>query len=105
MPPLLLQPLVENSIRHGLEPKVEGGEIIVARAARRRDALVIEVRDTGVGIGNARGRPPNDGGFGLAQVRERLATRLRRRSSSIDPERRAPSGGTLRHHHLSLADA
>jgi hypothetical protein len=71
VPPLLLQPLVENAIRHGLEPKVEGGEITVR--ARRDDGLLsIEVRDTGVGIDAA--LPPTEGTrFGLAQVRERLA--------------------------------
>jgi len=69
VPPLLLQPLVENAIRHGLEPKVEGGEIVV-RARRDGDVLTIEVCDTGVGLEAA---PPSDGsGFGVAQVRERL---------------------------------
>jgi hypothetical protein len=71
VPPLLLQPLVENSIRHGLEPKVEGGEIAV-RARQDAGRLVIEVSDTGVGLDGA---PPSEGsGFGLEQVRERLAT-------------------------------
>ncbi|AVQ81149.1 histidine kinase [Variovorax paradoxus] len=71
VPPLLLQPLVENSIRHGLEPKVEGGEITV-RARQEAGQLVIEVIDTGVGLDGA---PPSEGSsFGLEQVRERLAT-------------------------------
>jgi len=72
VPPLMLQPLVENSIRHGLEPKIEGGEIIV-RAEREGDCLRVEVRDTGVGI-EPDAMPREDGGFGLAQVRERLAS-------------------------------
>jgi len=71
VPPLLLQPLVENSIRHGLEPKVEGGEITV-RARRDADRLVIEVGDTGVGLDAA--LPSEGSGFGLEQVRQRLAT-------------------------------
>ncbi|WP_394830002.1 histidine kinase [Pendulispora rubella] len=75
VPPLLLQPLVENAVRHGLEPKVDGGEITV-RAYREVTGhgtqLVIEVADTGVGL---RGAVPTGGsGFGLEQVRERLAT-------------------------------
>ena len=70
VPPLLLQPLVENSIRHGLEPKVDGGSITV-RARRNGELLTLEVSDTGVGLG---GTPPSGAGFGLAQVRERLAT-------------------------------
>jgi signal transduction histidine kinase len=69
VPALLLQPLVENSIKHGLEPKVEGGRIDV-RARREAGRVVIEVRDTGVGEAAGDG---SDKGFGLAQVRERLA--------------------------------
>jgi sensor histidine kinase YesM len=70
MPPLLLQPLVENAIKHGLEPKVEGGSITV-RARHADGRLMLEVLDTGVG-------PAPDhatvDGFGLTQVRDRLAT-------------------------------
>ncbi len=81
MPALLLQPLVENSIRHGLEPKVEGGELRVL-ASRSGERLVIEVADTGVGMagqGPAGASPA--GGFGLTQVRERLATRFGKQAS------------------------
>ncbi|MBU2287246.1 MAG: histidine kinase, partial [Gammaproteobacteria bacterium] len=49
VPPLMLQPLVENSIRHGLEPRVEGGSITV-RARRDGERVVIDVSDTGVGL-------------------------------------------------------
>ena len=71
VPTLLLQPLVENSIQHGLEPKVEGGTI---RISARRDGpmLALDVADTGVGPGDS--LPSFGQGFGLAQVRERLAT-------------------------------
>jgi len=69
VPPLLLQSLVENSIRHGLEPKVEGGRIAIS--ARQDGAeIVLEVLDTGIGMDDW----PGGDGFGLAQVRERLAT-------------------------------
>ena len=67
---LLLQPLVENSIRHGLEPKVEGGRIEV-RARRDGAMLEVEVSDTGVGLRDDAASPR---GFGVAQIRERLAT-------------------------------
>ena len=64
--PMLLQPVVENAIRHGLEPKVAGGEVHVS--ARREDgAVAIEVRDSGVGFGAA-----TRGGLGLTNLRERL---------------------------------
>ena len=64
VPTLLLQPLVENAIKHGLEPKIEGGSIAVS-ARREGDNIVLDVIDSGVGL--------KDGsGFGLTQVRERL---------------------------------
>jgi LytS/YehU family sensor histidine kinase len=70
VPALLLQPLVENSIQHGLERKVGGGRISVS--ARRDDGvLLLEVSDTGVGPS---GEPATGKGFGMVQVRERLAT-------------------------------
>jgi hypothetical protein len=49
VPPLLLQPLVENSIRHGLEPKVAGGRIEV-QARQQGGQLCLTVRDTGIGL-------------------------------------------------------
>ncbi len=64
VPTLLLQPLVENAIKHGLEPKIEGGSVAIT-AHREGDAIVLDVIDSGVGL--------KDGaGFGLTQVRERL---------------------------------
>lgn len=70
VPTLLLQPLVENALLHGLEPKVGGGHIsVTARLLNQR--LVLQVEDTGCGL--AEGNAPISG-FGLAQVRERLAT-------------------------------
>ena len=81
IPPLLLQPLVENCIKHGLEPRVEGGSILVA-ASLMGNVLTLEVNDTGTGMappadGNAlthSASTSSDSGFGLAQVRERLST-------------------------------
>ncbi len=72
VPTLLLQPLVENAIAHGLEPAVRGGRIeITARLAGRAPGAMLElcVRDTGVGLADAAGT-----GYGLTHVRERLAT-------------------------------
>jgi len=69
IPPMLLQPLVENAIQHGVEPKMDGGEIRV-RAGQEQGRLVVTVSDTGVGW-SAPGR--SGSGIGLANVRERLA--------------------------------
>jgi signal transduction histidine kinase len=66
LPPMLIQPLVENAIRHGLEPKVEGGEVVVS-ARREGDHVAIEVRDSGIGFA-----PTTRGGTGLTNLRGRL---------------------------------
>jgi len=68
IPPMLLQPLLENAIRHGLEPKIEGGRIEVS-ASRDGAALVLTVRDTGLGLD----APASHGtGLGLENIRGRL---------------------------------
>jgi len=91
VPPLLLQPIVENCIKHGLEPAVAGGRIEV-RAIRDDNSLVLRVRDTGVGLREAPSRGTN---FGLEQVRERLAT-LYGSQASLSLEQVADGeGGTL----------
>jgi hypothetical protein len=92
VPALLLQPLVENAIRHGLEPRIAGGQIAVrARREAGPDGpqLVLQVTDTGVGLDP----PAGDGsGFGNTQVRERLHTVYGTRASmALHP---APGGGT-----------
>jgi two-component system LytT family sensor kinase len=74
VPSMLLQPLVENSIKHGLSPKVEGGSIYLrSRVANSR--LIIEVEDDGVGMGAAplEERSSWAGmGIGMANISERL---------------------------------
>jgi LytS/YehU family sensor histidine kinase len=66
-PPMMLQTLIENSIKHGLEPKIEGGTIDV-NARVNGATLEVEVCDDGVGIDLHA-----DDGVGLANIRERLA--------------------------------
>ena len=71
VPPLLLQPLVENAIQHGLEPAIDGGTLRI-QARQDGERLVLTVEDDGVGLGAA---PASQGtGFGTRQVRDRLAT-------------------------------
>lgn len=101
VPPLLLQPLVENAIRHGLEPRIEGGRIEVS-ARRTGDALVLTVSDSGVGF--AMTEPAaGAGGFGLAQVRERIATAYGGRAR-VDVQSR-PGGGTTVRIRLPMSGA
>jgi two-component system LytT family sensor kinase len=75
VPSMLLQPLVENSIKHGLSSKIEGGSIYL-RSRLNDSRLVIEIEDDGVGMGAANflERPTGLGGsgIGMANVAERL---------------------------------
>jgi signal transduction histidine kinase len=75
LPTMLLQPLVENAIVHGLEPKVDGGEIVIA-AREDGGRLTLTVRDTGLGLGlgqpHGRRSHGHSGGVGVATTRERL---------------------------------
>jgi signal transduction histidine kinase len=76
VPPMLLQPLVENAIKHGLEPQVAGG-LVRVQARRQGDHLQLVVQDTGRGIAGTQPEQPAFAAgshFGLAQVRERLST-------------------------------
>jgi LytS/YehU family sensor histidine kinase len=102
VPPLLLQPLIENAIKHGLEPKVEGGRIEVA-ARTEGENLVLTVRDSGVGL--AQGASTGGTRFGLAQVRERLATLYPQRARvTLEPAADA-EGGTVARIELPLKTA
>jgi two-component system LytT family sensor kinase len=73
VPSILLQPLIENSIKHGLEPRLNGGTVTL-RSRMEGDRVLIEVADDGVGMGN---RPPSalkrtGAGIGMKNVQERL---------------------------------
>jgi len=84
--PLLLQPLVENAVFHGIEPRGTGGEVCIEIEGRDR-FLIIRVRDDGVGMDPAQGErvlqnsePPSGedlnrgvrSGFGLVNIQRRI---------------------------------
>src|SRR5260221_419989 len=75
VPSMLLQPLVENSIKHGLSSKIDGGSIFL-RSQLSEEHVIIEVEDDGVGMASAQllERPSGigEGGIGMANVAERL---------------------------------
>lgn len=76
IPSLLLQPIVENAIKHGIEPAIDGGSVVI-KAEKRNNRLVLMVEDTGKGLTQAMGadREPlledSVSGLGLANVRAR----------------------------------
>jgi len=73
VPSILLQPLIENSIKHGLEPRINGGTVTL-RSRLEGDRVRIEVVDDGVGMGNRpiSALPRTGGGIGMQNVQERL---------------------------------
>ncbi len=73
VPPLILQPLVENAVRHGISPKVEGGLIRIA-ASVENGRLTVLVSDDGVGAEKLDLSELSPEGYGLRNVRDRLRT-------------------------------
>ena len=71
VPSMLLQPMIENAIKHGLAPRLEGGQIHI-RTLRRGGRLLLEIDDNGIGIPSERLREVYGGGIGISNVHERL---------------------------------
>jgi sensor histidine kinase YesM len=86
LPPMLLQPLIENAVQHGIDPRIEGG-VIALTAASEGDFLEITISDNGIGFSD-----PRSHGLGLKNVRDRL-TNLYRGSASLKIEEQV-GGGT-----------
>ncbi|NVM78277.1 two-component sensor histidine kinase [Duganella sp. SG902] len=91
--PMLLQPVVENAIAHGLEPKVEGGEIALS-ARVEGEYVAVRISDTGVGLNEAAPRKPG-GGVGLSNLRERLRS-LYGAGAKVELLENQPCGMTVR---------
>ncbi|SEK76859.1 Histidine kinase-, DNA gyrase B-, and HSP90-like ATPase [Roseateles sp. YR242] len=86
-PPMMIQGLVENAIKHGLEPKAEGGSLKI-KAEVVHGKLSVTVADTGLGFGRA---ATAGTGVGLANIRERLSL-LYGKAASVTVAENQPSG-------------
>ncbi|HEX3644717.1 MAG TPA: histidine kinase [Vicinamibacterales bacterium] len=98
VPPLVLQPVVENAVKHGIAPLLRGGHVTVAartEASGDGRTLVVVIHDTGAGVSEAQMRAGREGGVGLSNVERRLACQYGDAASlSIDS---APGAGTTVH--------
>jgi two-component system LytT family sensor kinase len=98
VPSMLLQPLLENSIKHGLEPRIEGGTVTLRSRITAEGRLLVEVEDDGVGmspdrpIGGERSLVRPGTGIGMKNVRERMQV-LYGPSAEVEIESR-PGRGT-----------
>ena len=71
LPSMLLQPIIENSLKHGLEPKIGEGQLTI-RSTRQNGHVIIDVIDNGVGVAPDRASKVKGTGIGLRNVNERL---------------------------------
>ncbi|WP_439682776.1 histidine kinase [Cupriavidus oxalaticus] len=92
IPPMLIQPLVENAVTHGIEPCMIGGHIQLSARAAGDDAVQVIIADTGVGFGHGSGK---GSGLGITHVRERLA-RIFGAAASMQMEENTPRGVVVR---------
>jgi len=90
VPHLILQPLVENALRHGLEPREEPGRVEISSRVIEGNSLELKVCDDGVGL-SANGQPLDRGGIGLKNIRSRL-THLYGKAQSFEIHN-VPGGG------------
>jgi sensor histidine kinase YesM len=86
IPPLIIQPLVENAVKHGLEPAIQGGEIVI-RASREGGTVRIVVTDSGMGVNEKSA----GNGIGLENIKKRLQLAYGERGR-LSFEENQPSG-------------
>ncbi len=98
IPSMLIQPLVENSIKHGIEPALDGGKVRV-QVRLIGDSIEIRIEDDGVGLGSTQVAHSTDSkpssGFGNTHLRERLQNLYGKRAR-FDLEPNAPHGTLVR---------
>ena len=103
IPSMLLQPMVENSLKHGLAPRLEGGRILL-RTRSSKGRLIIEIADNGVGISEEKMPHVYVEGIGLSNVRERLHV-LYGEDFHLEIQSREGQGTTIRIEVPELAPA
>ena len=97
IPPMLLQPFVENAIWHGIAPKEGPGQVWVRiHQSPTGDALLVEIEDDGVGLGASLGRKSNHQPRGLSITRERLGKGGKVELESLKGPDQAPRGTLIR---------
>jgi sensor histidine kinase YesM len=73
VPPLIIQPLIENSIKHGILPRQSVDSKIIVKVFEVDDILYIQVKDNGIGFNNAgKKKDPNHESYGLGNIKSRL---------------------------------
>ena len=89
-PPMMLMTLVENAIKHGIDPLQQGGEIHVHATSAETGAMEVSVADTGQGLSHSA-----DMGIGLPNIRDRLQA-LYRKNAKLILEENTPRGVVAR---------
>jgi two-component system LytT family sensor kinase len=101
IPSMILQPIIENSIKHGIAPKIEGGRIII-RSTRHLDRISIEVEDNGVGMAEEEIPKVYSSGIGISNIIERL--KVVYHSDYVFSVKSFPGHGTFTHIEIPIQE-
>jgi two-component system, LytTR family, sensor kinase len=101
IPSMILQPIIENSIKHGISPKIDGGSIWI-RSARVQDRICLEVEDDGLGIAENKAPSIYSSGIGISNVLERL--KVAYHSDFVFTVNSFPGQGTFTHIEIPLME-
>lgn len=101
IPSMILQPIIENSIKHGIAPKIEGGRITI-RSTLHKDRISIEVEDNGVGMAEEEIPKVYNSGIGISNIIERL--KVVYHSDYVFSVKSFPGYGTFTHIEIPIQD-
>lgn len=101
IPSMILQPIIENSIKHGIAPKIEGGRITI-RTSRHQDRISIDVEDNGVGMPEDEIPKVYNSGIGISNIIERL--KVVYQSDYVFSVKSFPGHGTFTHIEIPIQD-